>query len=411
MTTSLNNNFLPPGLISNLQQVLSSRNDDVEQRSSSLHHHHHHHHHLADSTKISSSSSSCSTSLSSWSEGNKDSLSTKPVVLVTNAEGIESPGLTFLVEALVLDASLDVCVCAPQLDRSVCGHSVTVRETISVCSNEVSGAIAYEVSGTPVDCVSLALSGALFSWSRPALVISGINRGSSSGQNMLYSGAFAGAREALICGVPSLCISLNWKKDVCCESNIKDAVNVCLPLIYAAVEDLQKGVFPKSCLLNIEIPSFPLTNKGFKITKQSQWRSSLSWQAVTATKNSPASHYMSNQQSLGIKLAQLSRDASAAGAARRLNSQRKNVEIESVGIAGKLSSQLKFKKYFRLELLEKERENVDENLDIRAVEDGFVSVTPVTISPTVSSEIQNSVSNWIATHLSGTIKLPLPGII
>ncbi|KAH7519221.1 hypothetical protein FEM48_Zijuj08G0012700 [Ziziphus jujuba var. spinosa] len=365
MTTSLNNNFLPPGLISNLQQVLSSRNDDVEQRSSSLHHHH-----LADSTKISSSSSSCSTSLSSWSEGNKDSLSTKPVVLVTNAEGIESPGLTFLVEALVLDASLDVCVCAPQLDRSVCGHSVTVRETISVCSNEVSGAIAYEVSGNAsVDPSGLRLS------------------------------SIVGCIVLLV----KACFGNQWNKQGIKFRTKHVRAN--------AVEDLQKGVFPKSCLLNIEIPSFPLTNKGFKITKQSQWRSSLSWQAVTATKNSPASHYMSNQQSLGIKLAQLSRDASAAGAARRLNSQRKNVEIESVGIAGKLSSQLKFKKYFRLELLEKERENVDENLDIRAVEDGFVSVTPVTISPTVSSEIQNSVSNWIATHLSGTIKLPLPGII
>lgn len=102
MTTSLKNNF---SLISNLQQVLSSRNDDVEpQRSSSLHHHLH----LSDSDSTKFSSSSCS-------EVNKDGLRTKPVVLVTNAEGIESPGLTFLVQALVLDARLDVCVCAPQL--------------------------------------------------------------------------------------------------------------------------------------------------------------------------------------------------------------------------------------------------------------------------------------------------------
>ncbi|KAF3439621.1 hypothetical protein FNV43_RR17899 [Rhamnella rubrinervis] len=344
MTTSVKNNFMPPSLISNLQRVLATRNDGAEQQS---------HHHVADSTKLSSLSAPppCA-SLSSCSDievGNKDGECVKPIVLVTNAEGIETPGLTFLVEALVLDARLDVCVCTPQL---------------------------------------------------PALVISGINRGSSSGHNMFYSGAIAGARETLICGVPSMCISLNWKKDVSCESNIKDAVRVCLPLIHAAVNDLQKGVFPKSCLLNIEIPSCPLANKGFKMTRQSLWRSSLSWQAVSAIKPSSASHFMSNQQSLGIKLAQLSRDASAAGAARRLNSHRKNVEIESIGIAGKLSSQQTVKKYFRLEILEKERDNVDEDLDIRALEDGFVSITPLTISPTVQPEIQTSVSNWIADALT-----------
>ncbi|KAI9160989.1 hypothetical protein LWI28_021052 [Acer negundo] len=115
---------------------------------------------------------------------------------------------------------------------------------------------------TPADCVSLALFGALFSWSTPILVISGINKGSSCGQKMFYSGAFAGAREALISGVPSLRISLNWKKDVSCETDLKDAANVCLPLIYAAVNDIEKGNFPKGCLLNVDIPSCPLTNKG-----------------------------------------------------------------------------------------------------------------------------------------------------
>ena len=114
-----------------------------------------------------------------------------------------------------------------------------------------------------------------------------------------YSGAVAGAREALICGVPSLCISFNWwllflcftssqpfwnfvalhfegplssilyvgvfffsrKKDVSCESDLKDAVDVSLPLIHAALRDIEKGTFPKNCCLNIEIPSSPLTNK------------------------------------------------------------------------------------------------------------------------------------------------------
>ncbi|KAK7852860.1 5'-nucleotidase sure [Quercus suber] len=184
-------------------------------------------------------------------------------------------------------------------DRSVSGHSVTTRETLAACSVEISGATAFQVTGTPADCVSLALSGALFSWSKPVLVISGVNRGSSCGHNMFYSGAVAGAREALICGVPSLCISFNWKKDVSCESDLKDAVGVSLPLIHAALRDIEKGTFPKNCFLNIEIPSSPLTNKGFKVTRQSLWRPSLSWQAVSANRHpSVGGHFMSNQQSL-----------------------------------------------------------------------------------------------------------------
>ncbi|KAL6224193.1 hypothetical protein ACLB2K_003049 [Fragaria x ananassa] len=379
MTTSLKSNFMPPSLISNLQQVLALKSDATEK-------------HASEPNKVScnSSSSSCCSLLPS-----EDKQCPKPVVLVTNGEGIDSPGLTFLVQAL-LDSHLDVYVCAPKSDRSVAGHSVTVGETISVSSAQINGTTAFEVSGTPADCVSLALSGALFSnFSRPTLVVSGINRGSSSGINLFYSGAVAGAREALLCGVPSLCISMNWKKDVSCESDMKDAAAVCSPLIYATVKGIQDGVFPNSCLLNIEIPWCPSTNKGFKVTKQSQWRSSLSWKAVPTKKHPPPANFMSSQQSLGIQLAQLGREASIAGAARRLNSQHKNVEIESVGVARKMSSQ-KTIKFFRLEFLEEQQENADEDLDIRALEDGFVTITPICLSPTVQSEIQTSVSNWIA---------------
>ncbi|OMO91668.1 Survival protein SurE-like phosphatase/nucleotidase [Corchorus olitorius] len=382
MTTSVKNNFLPPSLISNLQQVLISRNDAVEHQS----------------TNSFDSNSPALSSISRNAETNAANVEpdcSKPVVLITNGEGIDSPGLTFLVQALLADGRFNINVCAPQSDKSVAGHSVTVRETVTVCSVEMGGATAFEVSGTPVDCVSLALSGALFSWSKPVLVISGINSGSSCGRNMFYSGAVAAAREALICCVPSLCLSFNWKKDVRFENDLKDAVNVCLPLIFAAVRDIENGNFPESCLLNIEIPSCPQTNKGFKLSRQSFWRSPLSWKAVAANRHPGAGQYLSNQQSLGIRLAQLSRDASAAGAARRLNLQRKNVEIESVGVSGKLNGQQTVKKYFRLELLEKETEDADEDLDFKALEDGYVAVTPLSLSSTDQSKIETLVSNWI----------------
>ncbi|XVE54058.1 hypothetical protein DITRI_Ditri03aG0052000 [Diplodiscus trichospermus] len=388
MTTSVKNNFLPPSLISNLQQVLISRNDTVEPRSTNSN--------SFDSTSQNSSTLSSLSRNAEPIQANAEPDCSKPVLLITNGEGIDSPGLTFLVQALVSDGRFSLHVCAPQSDKSVAGHSMTVRETVEVCSVEMNGAAAFEVSGTPVDCVSLALSGALFSWSKPVLVISGINRGSSCGHNMFYSGAVAAAREALICGVPSLCLSFNRKKDVSSESDLKNAANVCLPLISAAVRDIESGNFPESCSLNIEIPSCPLAYKGFKLTRQSLWRSPLSWKAVSANRHPAAGQYLSNQQSLGIKLAQLGRDASVAGAARRLNSNRKNVEIESVGVAGKLNGQQTVKKYFRLELLEKEREDADENLDFRAVEDGYVCVTPLSLSSSTDrSRIETLVSNWI----------------
>ncbi|KAK8608340.1 hypothetical protein V6N13_023766 [Hibiscus sabdariffa] len=377
MTTTTRKNMLPPGLVNNLQEVLLSRkggNSDKKDEQPKP----------EDSTETSTSAS----------DENDNS---KPVVLVTNGEGIDSLGLVYLVQALVASGLYNVHVCAPQSDKSVSGHSVTIRETITVAPSEIEGATAYEVSGTTVDCVSLALSGALFSWSKPLLVISGINRGSSCGHHLFYSSVVAGAREALICGVPSLSISLNWKREESQESDFKDAVAVSLPLITAAIRDIEKGAFPKSCFLSIEIPTSPSTNKGFKLTKQSMWRSAPNWLAVSANRHpSSAAHFMSNQQSLGLQLAQLSRDASAAGAARRITTQRQNVEVESVGT---VKSDNKVKKYFRLEFINKEQEDADEDLDFKALDNGFVAVTPISLSPQIESDIQTAASDWISSVL------------
>ncbi|KAJ8439443.1 hypothetical protein Cgig2_021557 [Carnegiea gigantea] len=377
----MNRNALPPSLVANLQQVLISRKntppqDDDEGEKV-----------VTESTELTQPTidgaaqdpSSSSSSIASIAEDDSEKKSSKPVILVTNGDGIESPGLVSLVDALVRDGRFDVHVCAPQFDKSACGHSLTVRETVEVTSTEVSGATAFEVSGTPADCVSLALSQTIFSWSKPVLVISGINRGSSCGQNTLYSGAIAGAREALIYGVPSLCISLDWKKDVSSENDFKDAVEICLPLINAAIRDIEKGIFPQSCFLSIEVPVSPSANKGFKLTRQSLQRSGLTWRAVSSYKHPSAMNFMASQQSLGIQLAQLGRDASAAGAARWLYKNKKNVEIESVGVAGKSDSEQTIRKHYRLE----------------------VAVTPLALSSDNQAEIYSSVSNWLSLALAG----------
>lgn len=384
--TSIRKNQLPPALIANLQGVLTGRKDagggngDGEE-------------------KETVSNEEIRVSSSDVGSGSLPPVS-KPIVLVTNSDGIESPGIVLLVEALVRDEQYDVYVCAPESDKSSSGHSVSFPETVAASSTEINGALAFAVSGTPADCVSLAFSGALFSWSRPALVISGINKGTSCGRHIFYSGAVAGAREALMSGVSSLSISLDSRKDESQEGTFKDAVDVCLPLIRAAIRDADKGTFPKGCLVNIEIPASPSTSKGFKVTRESLRRPVLSWQAVSANRHPYSGQYMSMHQSLGVQLAQLSRDASAAGAARRATSQKKNVEVESVAAAGKPEQRETVKKFFRLEFLQKEPEDLDDELDFRAVENGYIAVTPVHMNVHIEPEIQAFTSDWLASALT-----------
>ncbi|RZB60327.1 hypothetical protein D0Y65_043204 [Glycine soja] len=135
------------------------------------------------------------------------------------------------------------------------------------------------------------------------------------------------------------------KKDESQENDFKDDVSVCLPLINTAIRDVEKGTFPKSCLLNVEFPTSLLSNKGFKLTKQSMWRSTPNWLAVS-TSRYPTGHFLANQGGLGLQFAQLGPDASAA------------------------------------------EEEVDEDLDYRALESGYVAVTPLSISPHIETVIQ-----------------------
>ncbi|XP_057830263.1 uncharacterized protein LOC131041246 isoform X2 [Cryptomeria japonica] len=235
----------------------------------------------------------------------------RPSVLVTSGDGIGASGLRYLVEALVNGGRCNVNVCAPDEDKSWISHSVSTRETLVASTVDIKGATAYESSGTPSDCVSLGLSGMLFPGVKPAMVISGIHKGSNCGHHIIYSGTVAGAREALLNGVPSIAISLNWKKDESCDSHFKEAAEICLPLIYAALRDIEKGAYPRDCLLNIDIPTRPSVHKGFKVTRQSMSRLLASWQAVTSQRHL-SGQFMSREQSLGIQLAQLGRAASAA---------------------------------------------------------------------------------------------------
>ncbi|MBI5501948.1 MAG: 5'/3'-nucleotidase SurE [Deltaproteobacteria bacterium] len=125
----------------------------------------------------------------------------RPLILLTNDDGIEAAGLRALEQAMA--ALGEVWVVAPSGERSTCSHSLTLRRELPV---ERLGPRRWAVDGTPVDCVFVGMFGLLPR--RPAVVVSGINHGPNLGTDTIYSGTVAAAREGALRGVPSVAVSL-----------------------------------------------------------------------------------------------------------------------------------------------------------------------------------------------------------
>ena len=188
----------------------------------------------------------------------------KPLILVTNDDGITAPGLRALIRYMK-DLG-DVVVVAPDSPQSGMGHAITINNTLylqKVNVNLNSGALAeYSCSGTPADCVKLALQELLDR--KPDICVSGINHGSNSSINVIYSGTMSAAIEAGIEGIPAIGFSLcdySWEADFGpAEDSVKTIVR----------EALEKRI-PKGVVLNVNIPK---TNddpiKGIKVCRQAR---------------------------------------------------------------------------------------------------------------------------------------------
>ena len=124
-------------------------------------------------------------------------------ILITNDDGIDSPGIAALVAALRIDHPL--VVVAPSGNRSGVSHAITSDEAITLEQRHDASVLSYSCSGTPADCVFL---GATELSLRPELVISGINHGPNLADDVNYSGTVAGAVEASLLGFPALAVSL-----------------------------------------------------------------------------------------------------------------------------------------------------------------------------------------------------------
>ena len=129
-------------------------------------------------------------------------------ILVTNDDGITAPGLEALTEAVQDFGRLTIV--APDSERSAASHSITLFDPIDVKQVSMNGQVAWSCSGTPVDCVKIALSELMDS--PPDLIVSGINRGSNTGQNILYSGTVSAAVESMFSGIPAIAFSITSLK-------------------------------------------------------------------------------------------------------------------------------------------------------------------------------------------------------
>ncbi|MEM9297567.1 MAG: 5'/3'-nucleotidase SurE [Bacteroidota bacterium] len=184
----------------------------------------------------------------------------KPLILISNDDGITSKGIRVLVETMKRLG--DVVVVAPDGPQSGMGHAITIGNTLRLEENEIFGDVsAYECSGTPADCVKIAKHFVLKD-RQPHLVVSGINHGANTSISVLYSGTMSAAIEAALEGTPAIGFSLC---DYSHEADFDHAVEY---VDRIAKTVLEKGM-TKGVALNVNIP--PRRNesiKGIKICRQ-----------------------------------------------------------------------------------------------------------------------------------------------
>lgn len=186
----------------------------------------------------------------------------KPLILITNDDGIVAPGIRALIA--VMKEIGEVVVVAPDSPQSAMGHAITINNTLKLERVHIDNEIEreYSCSGTPVDCVKIAVNEVLKR--KPDLCVSGINHGSNSSINVIYSGTMSAAVEAGIEGIPAIGFSLldySWDADF-------EPIKKHLKKI--ALEVLHNGL-PEGVVLNVNFPKLSQEAiKGIKICRQAK---------------------------------------------------------------------------------------------------------------------------------------------
>ncbi len=185
----------------------------------------------------------------------------KPLILVTNDDGITAPGIIALVE--VMKTLGEVVVVAPDRPQSGMGHAITINSTLRLHKTQTHGIKEeYSCSGTPVDCVKFAINKILKR--KPDLCVSGVNHGSNTSINVIYSGTMSAAVEGAIEGIPSIGFSL-------CDYSIDADFAPAKKIIKTIAENVLKNALPKDVCLNVNIPKLKYNLiEGIKICRQAR---------------------------------------------------------------------------------------------------------------------------------------------
>ncbi|MGO3182391.1 MAG: 5'/3'-nucleotidase SurE [Aequorivita sp.] len=184
----------------------------------------------------------------------------RPLILVINDDGINAPGIRALIE--VMNTLGDVCVVAPDSPQSGMGHAITINDALYCNSIKVTGAPhrEFSCSGTPVDCVKIAVNEILKR--KPDLCVSGINHGSNSSINVIYSGTMSAAVEAGTHGIPAIGFSLlDFSQDADFEPSKK--------FVKIVTQEVLKNGLQKGVVLNVNIPKLSESEiNGIKVCRQ-----------------------------------------------------------------------------------------------------------------------------------------------
>jgi 5'-nucleotidase len=184
-----------------------------------------------------------------------------PTILVTNDDGISSPGIKIL--SKTLKSIGDVYVVAPETEQSAVAHALTLHRPLRF---KKVGSKTYYVNGTPTDCVIIGVNKILPH--RPDIIVSGINNGANLGDDISYSGTVAAAIEGTFLGVPSIAVS-SVRDSQNNNNSRKDALKFQVAANFArdiALKVINRGL-PENTLLNVNVPNCAKIN-GVRITKQ-----------------------------------------------------------------------------------------------------------------------------------------------
>lgn len=189
----------------------------------------------------------------------------RPLILISNDDGIEAPGIHVL--AHIAQKYGDVFVVAPDAPQSGMSSAMTVNSPLRITRHENAGYESnvniFSVSGTPVDCVKVAMHNILPR--RPSLMLCGINHGSNAGNNLIYSGTMGAVMEACMVGIPAVGFSLM-------HHSMKADFSQAVPLIDTIVNQILEKGMPHDVCLNVNFPA-KVKIEGLKVVRsaRSHW--------------------------------------------------------------------------------------------------------------------------------------------